>query len=194
MKKPKKKLAKRSPKKKSLPEPGVLALGVAKNGEITVTDSKGKTEPLFPGGEAGRKALNEQLDEMRWSIHEGGVEIDVGGACPVQGEGTVDGCEVYFRSRGEFWSLEITADHDDPFAVGAGPGGKPGWFFEVGYGAWPDAGWMSGKHSKQCFLSAVNAWRKAGGPKATQGQLKLYRRWPVPAGPGDEPKAWRARR
>lgn len=35
------------------------------------------------------------------------------GACPVQGEGEVDGASWYFRARGEGWSFEITPDTDE---------------------------------------------------------------------------------
>ena len=37
-----------------------------------------------------------------------GVIIDgIGGYCPVQGSGLVDGSEFYFRSRGDSWSMSI---------------------------------------------------------------------------------------
>ena len=31
----------------------------------------------------------------------------LGGNCPVQAEGTIDGKPFYFRARGRWWSLEI---------------------------------------------------------------------------------------
>lgn len=36
-----------------------------------------------------------------------GAWVSFGGACPVQGTGEVDGCGVYYRSRGESWSVEF---------------------------------------------------------------------------------------
>lgn len=32
---------------------------------------------------------------------------DIGGNCPVQAEGTIDGKPFYFRARGEYWRMEI---------------------------------------------------------------------------------------
>lgn len=44
------------------------------------------------------------------------VEIDqIGGNCPVQAEGTIDGRQFYFRARGMYWSLEIGAKDDAPY-------------------------------------------------------------------------------
>lgn len=57
----------------------------------------------------------------------------MGGNCPVQSEGTVEGREFYFRSRGSRWS----------FGVGQDPVGSPDWYYEEPYGEGPyDAGWM----------------------------------------------------
>lgn len=41
----------------------------------------------------------------------------IGGACPVQAEGTVDGIPFYFRARGNGWSLSIGVD---PIGVSCG--------------------------------------------------------------------------
>lgn len=39
----------------------------------------------------------------------------IGGSCPVQAEGTIDGFPFYFRARGEHWSLSIASGEDkDP--------------------------------------------------------------------------------
>lgn len=66
----------------------------------------------------------------------------LGGNCPVQGEGTVNNHPWYFRARGEYWTIDIAADHDkDP--VDVGDFGVPGWHDEGYYGEWPSAGWMS---------------------------------------------------
>jgi hypothetical protein len=43
----------------------------------------------------------------------------IGGACPLQGEGFVDGLPWYFRARGESWSFGVAAAPDgDPVAAG----------------------------------------------------------------------------
>lgn len=56
----------------------------------------------------------------------------LGGNCPVQGEGTINGKEFYFRARGDHWSIGIGGD-----VVLA-----PDWYYEEPYGTWPAAGWM----------------------------------------------------
>jgi len=57
----------------------------------------------------------------------------IGGNCPVQAEGTVNGQPFYFRARGEHWS----------FGVGVDPIGDPAWYHQE---RWSDeefaAGWM----------------------------------------------------
>lgn len=44
----------------------------------------------------------------------------LGGNCPVQSEGTVDGKPFYFRARGEHWSM----------GIGGEPVGEPEWYRE----------------------------------------------------------------
>ena len=53
----------------------------------------------------------------------------LGGNCPVQGEGTINGVPFYFRARWESWSLSIG---EDPLA-------RTAWRYE---GIHPDAGWL----------------------------------------------------
>src|SRR5690554_1410490 len=60
----------------------------------------------------------------------------LGGHCPVQAEGTINGRPFYFRSRGDGWSFGVGDD-----AVGAAMG-EGGWRSAGKYGEWPDAGWM----------------------------------------------------
>lgn len=68
----------------------------------------------------------------------------LGGNCPVQAEGTIDGKEFYFRARYDSWSLSIG---DDPI-------GSVEWEYEEPYGT-PDgydAGWMS-EDEARAFIS-----------------------------------------
>ena len=66
----------------------------------------------------------------------------IGGNCPVQGEGTIDGHPWYFRARGEYWTIDIIQDpNKDPLDVGDVD--CPGWHDEGRYGDWPSAGWMT---------------------------------------------------
>jgi hypothetical protein len=63
------------------------------------------------------------------------IKIDlIGGNCPVQADGTINGVEFYFRARGSRWSIGIGGD-----VVGA-----PNWYYGEPYGDGPyDAGWMT---------------------------------------------------
>jgi hypothetical protein len=76
----------------------------------------------------------------RWERINSSGEIDwldFGGACPVQGYGTIDGRNAYYRSRGTGWSLKIV---------------PPGKLIEDGHVEWqywsgrvyhfPDGGWI----------------------------------------------------
>lgn len=68
----------------------------------------------------------------------------LGGNCPVQAEGTVDGHEFYFRARGSYWSMSIGGDD----VVG-----KPAWYYEEPYGSGPyDAGH---RHGMDSFLALI---------------------------------------
>jgi len=61
----------------------------------------------------------------------------LGGNCPVQGFGRVGDKGLYFRSRGEWWTVDIgSADSDYVSEENA--------IFSVAgrYGEWPSAGWM----------------------------------------------------
>lgn len=74
------------------------------------------------------------------------VFIDnIGGWCPVQAEGTIDGHPFYFRSRGERWSLEIQADQ--PWSMGAR------------YGTWPQAGYMPLDEAVELIIEGARAFR-----------------------------------
>ena len=83
------------------------------------------------------------------------VVIDcLGGNCPVQAEGTINGNAFYFRARGQSWSLGIG---------GADPCGDPEWEHREWFGRWPDAGWMTVGRAKG-FLRAAAARYAAGLP------------------------------
>ena len=62
----------------------------------------------------------------------------LGGSCPVQGDGTVEGIPFYFRARGQHWSMAIGAD---PVAISCGY--KSGWYRQEKWGSGAfDAGFM----------------------------------------------------
>ena len=85
------------------------------------------------------------------ALAEMGVRVDwLGGNCPVQAEGTVDGLPFYFRSRGEHWSMSIG---------GSDVVGAPEWHYEQGYGSWPDAGWITTDEAEGFIALAVRRYR-----------------------------------
>lgn len=69
----------------------------------------------------------------------------LGGNCPVQAEGTINGKAFYFRARGEHWSIGIGGD----------PVGDPEWECCEPYGSWPDAGWMTEDEARGFIADAA---------------------------------------
>lgn len=85
-------------------------------------------------------------------LAEQGIEIDtIGGLCPVQAEGAVDGQQFYFRARGERWALHI--------------GPKADWFtgrewrHKEPYGEKYEAGYMSETLARAFIGKAIAKWR-----------------------------------
>jgi hypothetical protein len=136
--------------------------------------------------EEDRVDLSTTLASMAWSVDQGeDFTIIVGGACPVQGEGNIDGLPLYFRARGDHWSLRI-AQHvnGDPVSVAWDElRSDPGWWTECPYGEDYAAGWMSGEHSRLCVMAAIRSWRAAGGTAALLGCFQTVG---APEFPADE--------
>ena len=83
-------------------------------------------------------------------IDPGGSErasVPFSGACPVQGEGFVDGLACYYRARGNGWSLDVTLSDNECWTYG-----------ESDY-AWPDGGWIHRDESSANIGKAVTAFR-----------------------------------
>jgi hypothetical protein len=74
----------------------------------------------------------------------------IGGNCPVQAEGVIDGKPFYFRARGEHWSM----------GVGGEPVCSPEWEHveEWGDGQYA-AGWMPEEVAHQMIAKAVAMYR-----------------------------------
>ncbi len=91
---------------------------------------------------------------------EGGiVPRYLGGNCPVQGEGTIDGEPYYFRARGEHWSIEIGGG----FVLEDAEKGIPGigFYHEEEWGDGPyDAGWMPDDVARQMIEKAAAIFRR----------------------------------
>lgn len=81
---------------------------------------------------------------------------NIGGFCPVQAEGTIDGWPFYFRARGSAWSLDVA----EPGFDGCG---ESVWEHEQGYGDGPyDAGCMEEDEARQFINQAAvlfTTWR-----------------------------------
>lgn len=77
------------------------------------------------------------------------IEIDwLGGNCPVQAEGRIDGEPFYFRARGSRWSLSVGG----PDTIT-----EPDWFYAENYGDGPfDAGWMPDEEAAAFIARAVD--------------------------------------
>lgn len=75
----------------------------------------------------------------------------IGGNCPVQAEGTIDGEPFYFRARGQRWSIGIGGDTVM----------KPDWYYEQPYGEQQfDAGWMSVDEARAFIVGAARAFHQ----------------------------------
>ena len=81
-----------------------------------------------------------------------GLVIDrLGGHCPVQAKGTVDGKPFYFRARDEHWSMRIG---------GTDVVGAPEWMYEEEYDEGPSmAGWMTEDEARAFIDKAVRLYR-----------------------------------
>lgn len=91
------------------------------------------------------------------------IEIEfIGGNCPVQAEGKIDGTPFYFRGRGNGWRI----------GIGGGPVGKPDWST---FGECESAGWMLEGEARELIEKAAALWRSMGRPMDGQscpcGQL-----------------------
>jgi len=75
------------------------------------------------------------------------IVIDtIGGNCPVQAEGTIDGHPFYFRARGQHWNI----------GIGGEPVGAPAWEHEEAYGDGPfAAGYMPVEEAMQFIRKAA---------------------------------------
>ncbi|APR80929.1 Hypothetical protein A7982_06276 [Minicystis rosea] len=106
--------------------------------------------------------------------HGDGWSGEIGGNCPVQGDGRVDEKPWYFRARGGAWSFEVA---DDPLCSDANwvsASGEPGVMFEEDYDG--DAGWMDVDEAWRLVEEAITRYRISGGnERRADGIGQLYR-------------------
>lgn len=82
------------------------------------------------------------------------VIIDrLGGNCPVQADGTIDGVPFYFRARGSHWSM----------GIGPQPIDAPEWYHRE---LWCDdpygAGWMSEEEAERMIRICAKWYSERG--------------------------------
>jgi hypothetical protein len=113
-----------------------------------------------------RRVKNQGLEGTRGALNVEGIDIEWGGACPVQGEGTVDGYPCYYRSRGECWEIEV-------FPIGTDlektPWPDSVWYYDECPYIWPDGGWVPAQVSEQCIRKAVQLFREKDRPRDSYG-------------------------
>ena len=80
----------------------------------------------------------------------------IGGNCPVQAEGTVDGNAFYFRARGGNWQFHVAKTNADIFDDDM-------FYMDRDYGEGPyDAGWMHVDEALGFIREAITAYRTQG--------------------------------
>ena len=84
-----------------------------------------------------------------------GVSVEFGGVCPVQGDGTVDGHNCYYRSRGEGWQFHI---FDGDYLSETARRVDVWDYWERPY-IFPDGGWVHPDVSRACIAKAIAKWR-----------------------------------
>lgn len=84
-----------------------------------------------------------------------GAYVEFCGACPVQGDGEIDGYPCYYRSRGEGWQFHVATMPDgDPLDDNT-------WFYSENKYIFPQGGWVDKSVSLACIKKAVTEWRLA---------------------------------
>lgn len=96
------------------------------------------------------------LDIDDGKIRGPGWEGDLGGNCPVQGAGFVNGLPWYFRSRGSRWTIDVAGRPDgDPVDEGDAFQASGAWGFDF------EAGWMEREWAIEIIASALATFRVA---------------------------------
>lgn len=140
---------------------------------------------------SGKKTLSETLDAMReimrpvfdeqratWELEgpaamaafeaTGATLSSIGGNCPVQAYGDVDGQRFYFRARGDGWQFHVAPTDALIFDADT-------FYIDRDYGDWPEAGWMP-QHEALGFIVASIAEFRAK-PTEDDGQPDEAREW-----------------
>ena len=129
------------------------------NGLIQVTDPflDALRVELAPVFERQKQERAEHNPAALARCADAGITIDsMGGNCPVQIEGLIDGQPFYFRARGDSWALHV-GPKEDWFT-------DREWLHEADYGDGPfDAGWMPEHEALGFVCDAVALWPELRG-------------------------------
>ena len=102
------------------------------------------------------------LDETGGSFFDDGLSIEFGGACPIQGNGTLDGHPCYYRARGRGWTFHVWARDAAIEEMSGLPTGEPIFCAaDLDAYAWPDGSWLHRDVTHQNLLRALAGWREA---------------------------------
>ena len=155
----------------------MVAARAAAEGRRVMGDAKDLMEAIQS---MARGTIGDAMDACAWSHDGDGWRITVDGACPVQGEGFVDGLPMYYRSRHCEWSFCIAAAPDgDPVGVGLGYGPDvAGWRFEGDDGG---EGWTTADESRPIVEACIAAWRA----RVDRSTPTTVRRMELPSVVGD---------
>ena len=106
---------------------------------------------LYESALGARRVKTGPYHETIGVVCENGIDIEFEGACPVRGEGEVDGHPCYYRSRGTGWSFEVY-DRDGTTVI---------WDYCSGVVYhFPDGGWVHADVSRENIREAVKRFRK----------------------------------
>lgn len=95
------------------------------------------------------------------------VVENIGGNCPVQAEGRIDGKYFYFRARGAQWTFSVGESPDQAI-------GREGCFFRSeSYGSNGEAGWMDLEEAHAFLLDASAAYYRQKREMAAQAAARL---------------------
>jgi len=95
--------------------------------------------------------------ELIAALEAAGATLDwIGGNCPVQAEGSVDGKAFYYRARGGRWQFHVALTNAEIFDSDL-------FYLERDYGEGPfDAGWMPEDEALGFIIEGIAALRAKG--------------------------------
>lgn len=110
-------------------------------------------EALAPRFEQQRRAWERKGPAAMAAFEATGAVLDtIGGNCPVQAEGDVDGQRFYFRARGASWEFHVAPTDDQIFS-------DQSFCMYREYGSTFEAGWMHQHEALGFIVEAITIYR-----------------------------------